>query len=126
MSHTVFALPGKFGKGVLVTPTVHGNLLIGPTAQDIENKEGTNTTRDGLDQVLIKSSNSVRNIPTRQVITSFAGLRAHEDGDDFIIGETEKDFIDCAGIESPGLSSAPAIGEMVADILEKKYDLKEK
>lgn len=126
VSHTVFALPGKFGKGVLVTPTVHGNLLIGPTAQDIENKEGTNTTRDGLDQVLIKSSNSVRNIPTRQVITSFAGLRAHEDGDDFIIGETEKDFIDCAGIESPGLSSAPAIGEMVADILEKKYDLKEK
>ena len=90
MSHTVFALPGKFGKGVLVTPTVHGNLLIGPTAQDIENKEGTNTTRDGLDQVFIKSSNSVRNIPTRQVITSFAGLRAHEDGDDFIIGETEK------------------------------------
>ena len=60
------------------------------------------------------------------MITSFAGLRAHEDGDDFIIGETEKDFIDCAGIESPGLSSAPAIGEMVADILKKKYDLKEK
>ena len=54
VSHTVFALPGKFGKGVLVTPTVHGNLLIGPTAQDIENKEGTNTTRDGLDQVFIK------------------------------------------------------------------------
>ena len=126
VSHTVFALPGKFGKGVLVTPTVHGNLLIGPTAQDIEDKEGTNTTREGLDQVLVKSSNSVRNIPTRQVITSFAGLRAHEDGDDFIIGETEKDFIDCAGIESPGLSSAPAIGEMVADILKKKYDLKEK
>ena len=121
-----FCTPGKIWQGVLVTPTVHGNLLIGPTAQDIENKEGTNTTRDGLDQVLIKSSNSVRNIPTRQVITSFAGLRAHEDGDDFIIGETEKDFIDCAGIESPGLSSAPAIGEMVADILKKKYDLKEK
>ena len=126
VSHTVFALPGKFGKGVLVTPTVHGNLLIGPTAQDIENKEGTNTTRDGLDQVLIKSSNSVRNIPTRQVITSFAGLRAHEDGDDFIIGETEKDFIDCAGIESPGLSSAPAIGEVIGNLVQKKYDLKEK
>ena len=60
------------------------------------------------------------------MITSFAGLRAHEDGDDFIIGETEEGFIDCAGIESPGLSSAPAIGEMVADILKKKYDLKEK
>ena len=60
------------------------------------------------------------------MITSFAGLRAHEDGDDFIIGETEKDFIDCAGIESPGLSSAPAIGEMVAQILKEKMNLEEK
>lgn len=126
VSWTIFTLPGKFGKGVLVTPTIHGNLLIGPTATDIENKEGINTTREGLEQVLKKASESVKNIPVRQVITSFAGLRAHEDGDDFIIGETEEGFIDCAGIESPGLSSAPAIGEMVADILKKKYDLKEK
>ena len=58
------------------------------------------------DHLLEKSAESVKNIPTRQVITSFAGLRAHEDGDDFVIGETENDFIDCAGIESPGLSSA--------------------
>ena len=68
----------------------------------------------------------MKNIPTRQVITSFAGLRAHEDGDDFVIGETEKDFIDCAGIESPGLSSAPAIGEVIGKLVQKKYDLKEK
>lgn len=126
VSHTVFTLPGKLGKGVLVTPTVHGNLLIGPTAADIEDKEGVNTTREGLDEVLQKSAASVKNTPARQVITSFAGLRAHEDGDDFIIGETEKDFIDCAGIESPGLSSAPAIGEMVAELLKEKYNLKEK
>ena len=126
VSRTIFALPEKFGKGVLVTPTVHGNLLVGPTATDIDDKEGVNTTRDGLAEVLAKSANSVKNIPARQIITSFAGLRAHEDGDDFIIGETEKDFIDCAGIESPGLSSAPAIGEMVAEIIKKKYDLKEK
>ncbi|MBU5482655.1 NAD(P)/FAD-dependent oxidoreductase [Blautia sp. MSJ-19] len=126
VDHTIFALPGKFGKGVLVTPTVHGNLLIGPTATDIENKEGINTTREGLDEVLTKSTASVKNIPTRQVITSFAGLRAHSDGDDFIIEEAVKDFIDCAGIESPGLSSAPAIGEMVAEILRKKYALQEK
>ena len=126
VSHTVFTLPGKLGKGVLVTPTVHGNLLIGPTAADIEDKEGVNTTREGLDEVLQKSAASVKNISARQVITSFAGLRAHEDGNDFIIGETEKDFIDCAGIESPGLSSAPAIGEMVAELLKEKYNLKEK
>ena len=126
VGRTIFTLPGKFGKGVLVTPTVHGNLLIGPTAVDIENKEGINTTRDGLLQVLEKSADSVKNIPTRQVITSFAGLRAHEDGDDFVIGETENDFIDCAGIESPGLSSAPAIGEVIGNLVQKKYDLKEK
>ena len=93
--------------------------------QNIENKEGINTTRDGLLQVLEKSADSVKNIPTRQVITSFAGLRAHEDGDDFVIGETENDFIDCAGIESPGLSSAPAIGEVIGNLVQKKYDLKE-
>ena len=126
VGRTIFTLPGKFGKGVLVTPTVHGNLLIGPTAVDIENKEGINTTRDGLLQVLEKSADTVKNIPTRQVITSFAGLRAHEDGDDFVIGETENDFIDCAGIESPGLSSAPAIGEVIGNLVQKKYDLKEK
>lgn len=125
---TVFTLPGKFGKGVLVTPTVHGNLLLGPTAIDIEDKEGTNTTRDGLDEVITKAQNSVDHIPMRQVITSFAGLRAHEDHHDFIIKELDdcKGFIDCAGIESPGLSSAPAIGQMVADLLAQKADLKKK
>lgn len=102
-----------------MTPTVHGNLLIGPTAIDVEDKEGTNTTRDGLDQVLTKSSRNVKDIPYRKVITSFAGLRAHEDGHDFIIGEPDDapGFIDCAGIESPGLTSCPAIGEMIAEII---------
>ena len=71
---------------------------------------------------------NVKNIPLRQVITSFAGLRAHEDGHEFLIGEVEdaKGFIDCAGIESPGLTSAPAIGEMVAQILKEKMNLEEK
>ena len=128
VSKTIFALPGKFGKGILVTPTVHGNLLIGPTAVDIEDKEGVNTTADGLNEVITKAGLSVKNIPMRQVITSFAGLRAHEDNHEFIIGEVEdcKGFVDCAGIESPGLSSAPAIGEMVAEILRDKMGLEEK
>lgn len=128
VSRTIFALPGKYGKGILVTPTVHGNLLVGPTAIDVEDREGTNTTREGLDQVISKSGMSVKNIPMRQVITSFAGLRAHEDGHEFIIEEVEdaKGFIDCAGIESPGLSSAPAIGVMIADILKEKMGLEEK
>lgn len=128
VSKTIFALPGKYGKGILVTPTVHGNLLIGPTAVDIEDKEGINTTAEGLNEVISKAGASVKNIPMRQVITSFAGLRAHEDRHEFIIGEVEDcpGFINCAGIESPGLSSAPAIGEMVANILKEKMDLEEK
>ncbi len=125
---TIFALPGKLGKGILVTPTVHGNLLVGPTAIDVEDKEGVNTTADGLAQVLEKAGMTVKNIPVRQVITSFAGLRAHEEGEDFIIGEAEDapGFIDCAGIESPGIASCPAIGEMAAGILRDKMGLIEK
>ena len=128
VSRTIFSLPTKYGKGVLVTPTVHGNLLIGPTAVDIENKEGTNTTREGLDEVISKAGQNVKNLPMRQVITSFAGLRAHEDGSEFIIGEADdaEVFIDCAGIESPGLTSCPAIGGMVAEILREKLGLEEK
>ena len=128
VGRTIFALPSKLGKGVLVTPTIHGNLLVGPTAVDVENKEGVNTTAEGLAQLLEKAGMSVKNIPVRQVITSFAGLRAREDGDDFIIGEAEGagGFIDCAGIESPGIASCPAIGEMVAEILCQKMDLQKK
>lgn len=128
VSRTIFSLPTKYGKGVLVTPTVHGNLLVGPTAIDIENKEGTNTTREGLDEVITKAGQNVKNLPMRQVITSFAGLRAHEDSTEFIIGEPEdaRGFIDCAGIESPGLTSCPAIGEMVAGILQEKLGLEKK
>ncbi len=127
VSHTVFQLPSKMGKGVLVTPTIHGNLLVGPTAADVPDREAVNTTQAGLDFVAKTAGRSVKNIPLRQVITSFAGLRAHEDGDDFIIGEAANapGFIDAAGIESPGLTSAPAIGELVAEIIRKKLSLKE-
>lgn len=122
VSSTIFQLPGIYGKGVLVTPTVHGNLLIGPTAMDMDDKEGVDTTAQGLNEVLSKSAIGVNGIPYRQVITSFAGLRAHEDNDDFIIGEASgaEGFFDAAGIESPGLSSAPAIGVYLAEIIAQK------
>ena len=128
VERTIFALPGKMGKGILVTPTVHGNLLVGPTAVDVEDKEGVNTTGEGLEQVIEKAGMNVKNLPMRQVITSFAGLRAHEDGDDFVIGEVEdaEGFIDCAGIESPGIASCPAVGEMVAQMIRDKMGLEEK
>ena len=127
VNHTIFTLPGKFGKGVLVSQTVHGNLIVGPTAIDIENKEGTATTKQGLDRVIEKSGKSVKNIPLKQVITSFAGLRPHEDGSEFIIEEVKDapGFVDCAGIESPGLASSPAIGVRVAEIVKEILGLED-
>ncbi len=122
VSHTIFQLPGKYGKGVLVSPTVHGNLLLGPTAVDVEDKEMTATTARELAEVIQKTAVSVKNIPYNKVITSFSGLRAHEDSDDFVIGEAEdaKGFFDAAGIESPGLSSAPAIGVYLAELIARE------
>ena len=117
VKNTIFQLPGKYGKGVLVAPTVHGNTIVGPTAIDIEDKDGTATTQAGLDDVRSKSGIAVKNLPLRQTITSFGGLRAHEARHEFFIGEIAPGFVDCAAIESPGLSSAPAIGVMVADIV---------
>lgn len=138
VSHTLFQLPTALGKGILVTPTVHGNLLTGPTALDGKDREGTDTTGEGISQVLKKAALSVSNIPERSVITSFAGLRAHitklpdetetwvgvngkEIEDDFVISEISDapGFIDVAGIESPGLSCAPAVGEYVSEIVQK-------
>ena len=121
VKHTIFQLPSKFGKGVLVTPTVHGNTLVGPTAIDIENKEGVNTTQEGIDELIGKAGSTVKGLPIRQVITSFAGLRAHDESHEFHIEELAdaKGFVDCAGIESPGLTASPAIGKMVADIVSK-------
>lgn len=117
VERTIFQLPGKYGKGVLVAPTVHGNTIVGPTAIDVEDPDATATTQAGLDDVRNKSGMAVKNLPLRQTITSFAGLRAHEPRHEFFIGQIAPGFVDCAAIESPGLSSAPAIGVMVADIV---------
>ncbi len=117
--HTIFMLPTKMGKGVLVSPTVHGNLIVGPTATDVEDKESTDTTAEGLAEVATKSALTVKNVPLREVITTFAGLRAHQSAHDFVIGEVAGDtgLFDCAAIESPGLTSSPAIGRMLADMV---------
>lgn len=123
VTRTIFQLPTKYGKGVLVTPTVHGNLLAGPTAVDIDDYEGVNTTREGMEDLMKRAGLSVEGLPSRQVITSFAGLRAHavtEQGD-FVIGQAEDapGFFDAAGIESPGLTCAPSLGRyLTAQVLE--------
>lgn len=126
VSHTIFQLPSALGKGVLVTPTVHGNLLIGPSATDIDDKEATATTRDDLDYIISASKRSLKNIPFNKTITSFSGLRARGNTDDFIIKESADNFFDAIGIESPGLTSAPAIGEMLCEMVTSKLSASKK
>ena len=128
VSHTLFQLPTALGKGILVTPTVHGNLLTGPTAEDMEEKEQVDTSSEGLTKVLEKAALSVTQVPSRQVITSFAGLRAHGPKGDFIIGEVKgaPGFFDVAAMESPGLTCAPAVGEYVADMVNAYLKPQEK
>ncbi|MBD5464438.1 MAG: NAD(P)/FAD-dependent oxidoreductase [Lachnospiraceae bacterium] len=127
-SSTLFRVPGKMGKGVLVTRTVHGNLLLGPTAESISDKEETATSREGLEKVLTDTRHTVPDLNTGMVITSFAGLRAHERDGDFVIGEAEDahGFFDAVGIESPGLSSAPAIGSALAGMIAEKNNFQQK
>ncbi len=117
---TIFQLPTKMGKGVLVTPTAHGNLMVGPSADNIDDKEDTATTAAGLASVRERAGLSVSGIPFGKTITNFSGLRAVGETDDFIIKESAENFIDAAGIESPGLTSAPAIGEYICEMIVSK------
>lgn len=126
-SATVFQMPSKMGKGILVAPTTHGNIITGPTAVDVEDKDGVRTSYDGLGDVYAKSLVSVPSLNKRNVITQFSGLRAHSESGDFIIGQSkQKGFYNVAGIESPGLTSAPAIGVWVAEDIAKLGSLKKK
>lgn len=128
-SKTIFQCPTKLGKGVLVTPTVHGNLIVGPDAIDSNDKESVSTESDGLNKVREVSLKTTTAVNFRENIRNFAGLRAIADAPDFIIGEAEdvKGFFDVAGIKSPGLSSAPAIGVDVVRMLgESGLKLEEK
>ena len=119
VQRTIFHTPTKMGKGILVSPTVDGNLLLGPTAVDIDDKEDTSTTSEGFAAIFSKASDNVANLPTNKVITSFCGLRAVGSTGDFII-KNRDNVITLAGIESPGLSSAPAIAEYVEDMLKNE------
>ncbi len=117
----VFQCPSKLGKGVLVSPTVHGNLLIGPNSEDINEKNNFETTKEGLKYILETASRSVKSLSAGSVITAFTGLRARCERDDFIIEEAPDaaGFINVAGIESPGLTAAPAIADYVETLLRQ-------
>ena len=119
VKNTIFRTPGKMGKGILVSPTVDGNLITGPTGVDIEDKLDKSTTAEGLAFVMQQSNENTTGVPFGKSITSFCGLRAVGSTGDFIINNAKPRFINVAGIESPGLSSAPAIAEMVVDLLDK-------
>ena len=119
VSHTIFQCPSKMGKGILVSPTVDGNLLIGPTAEDIDDKTDKSTTLNGFNVIKTFAVKSCPAVSTRNAITSFTGLRAHPVNDDFILGPSKVNaqFIHASGIESPGLTSAPAIAEYLTDVI---------
>ncbi len=118
VSHTIFRTPGKMGKGILVSPTVDGNLLTGPTSVDMEDKTDRATTADGLALVMKQACENADGIDFRKTITSFCGLRAVGSTGDFIITMPRDRFVNAAGIESPGLSSAPAIAEYIIELLQ--------
>jgi len=127
-TRTVFQTPTHMGKGVLITPTVHGNLLIGPTAQDIEDGEDVSITASGLGETLQKAKLTWPGLSLRSLVTAFAGVRAHEDGDDFIVGGitgTPRAY-EAVGIESPGLTAAPAIAEMLCELIVRESGLTRK
>lgn len=119
-NHTLFTCPTEKGKGILVTQTVHGNLLVGPNAELVE-KEDITTSKDGLREVMDGGRKSVSNIDFSKTITSFAGVRATPNTGDFMIFKSKvaKGFINVGGIESPGLASAPAIALYVEDLLKE-------
>ena len=118
VSHTLFCTPTKKGKGVLVTQTVDGNILLGPTSEEMQNSN-TDTTAKGLSFVTEMAAKMTSGTPFFNTITSFAGVRAYSDRHDFIIEESKvaKGFFHCAGIESPGLTSSPAIAKYVVEEL---------
>lgn len=121
-NHVLFQCPSEKGKGVLVTQTVHGNLLVGPNATPLEDKEDISTSREGIKEITENSRKTIENIDFRKTITSFAGLRATPNTGDFMIFASDKckNFINVGGIESPGLASAPAVAKYVVEILEKE------
>ncbi len=125
VKRTIFATPTKNGKGILITPTVDGNILLGPTAEEIQ-ENNTNTTALGLAKIKTIASSMAEKVPFYNTITSFSGVRAFCDRNDFVIEESKvaKNFINVAGIESPGLTSAPGVAKyVVEELVSKSFEL---
>lgn len=121
VNHVIFQCPSKLGKGALIAPTVHGNLIVGPNNEKPDDRDDVAVTLTGLEWVAEKARKSVPSLNLRTSIRNFSGIRARSDKDDFIIAQADgaPGFFDLAGIKSPGLSAAPAIARMAAGMLKK-------
>ena len=120
VNRVIFQCPNKKGKGVLVAPTVHGNIIVGPDAQEIDDRDDVGTSSERLDYIKETASLSCDKIPFNMVIRSFSGVRATSNTHDFVIGESEevKGLINVGGFESPGLSAAPAVALYVVELMK--------
>ena len=121
VNSVIFPAPSKISKGILIAPTVHGNLFIGPDAQNIDDKTDIAATGNGMDRVITGARRLVPNLPLQAAITQFSGLRAAAEDGDFILRESEaaRGLVHAAGIQSPGLTAAPAIAQVVSALLKE-------
>ncbi|XMB67488.1 NAD(P)/FAD-dependent oxidoreductase [Mycoplasmatota bacterium zrk1] len=127
VNSVIYPLPTEKGKGVIATPQYHGNVLLGPTSDYVDLDDKTKTSEEGISYIRVEISKTIKNVPFNKVIRSFAGSRATSTRNDFIIEETDvKGFINVAGIDSPGLTAAPAISKYVTDLVGKRIKLTKK
>lgn len=121
VNNVIFQCPSEKGKGILVAPTVHGNLLVGPDSEPVDDKEDISTTRDALEIIAETALMTCKEIPYSKVIRSFSGLRSTSSTGDFVIGESKdvKGLINVGGFESPGLSAAPALAEYIVNLMKE-------
>jgi glycerol-3-phosphate dehydrogenase len=129
VKRTIFPLPSENSKGILIIPTTEGNIMLGPTAQEVNDSTDLTTTAAGWQEIFPEVKSLMPSLKATDLITSFAGLRASGNTDDFIIAHSpvSRQFINVVGIDSPGLTAAPAIAEYVIELLQETgLQLKEK
>lgn len=126
--HVVFPVPTSLSKGILVLPTVEGNILVGPTAVDTPDREDNSTTTSGLATLAREALGLFPQLPLEKVITAFTGLRGVAKGGDFVLRRSAKvpGWIDAGGISSPGLTAAPALGEKLVQLVAGLRELQPK
>jgi len=122
----IFQVPTRKGKGILVTATYHGNLMFGPNSEEVENKEDTGTEEMALEYIIETALKSLPDFNLKKKLKTFSGIRPTPNTGDFIIKEEFPGFINAAGIESPGLTSSPAVAEMIVNIIKNRISLEQK